>query len=446
MPRKKSTHVDDPREVGKRLKDARERLGLSQRQLAFPGCSSAYVSRIEAGFRTPSLQVLQLLGQRLGVSGEWLATGLEGGSREDRRLAEAEFALRLDDVEVAEGLFREAIEDAEEPRQRARALEGFGQIAFRRGDPARTVELLEEALALHADDLCLHTQLADTLGRAYAMIGELDSSIDVFDTCLADARRRRDRIDASRFGVLLGNALIDAADFARAEALLGETVEVAAQIKDPILRARLYWLESRLHAEQDDPTRAAEYARKALAIVEMTEDRTYTARAHQLLAHIELDRGNASEALEVLERGRSLIDQGSAVEQAQYRLEEARALAGLGDPERAAAIAMEVSGTIAAANVEDAGRSYTLLADLFVELGDVERAKELYELAAELLERNPNRYLVRVYRRHAELLEAQGRTTEAMDLLKRAVAIGEHERPRRRRLRVASPVNGPVAR
>ena len=51
---------------------------------------------------------------------------------------------------------------------------------------------------------------------------------------------------------------------------------------------------------------------------------------------------------------------------------------------------------------------------------------------AELLERNPNRYLVRVYRRHAELLESEGRADEAMDLLKKAVAIGEFEQPRLR--------------
>jgi tetratricopeptide (TPR) repeat protein len=89
------------------------------------------------------------------------------------------------------------------------------------------------------------------------------------------------------------------------------------------------------------------------------------------------------------------------------------------------------------ANVEDAGRSYTLLADLFAGFGDVERARELYELAAELLEKNPNRYLVRVYRRHAELLESLGRQDEAMELLKKAVAIGEYEHPRVRLPRLA---------
>jgi len=395
--------------------------------------------------RTPSLQVLHQLGQRLGVSAEFLAKGRGAGSPELDRLAEAEFALRLDDLDVAEKLFVESLEGADEPRFKARALEGLGELAFRRGDPTRTIALLEEALELTGGSLCHHARTADTLGRAYAMLGDLDSSIEIFDVCLREAERRRDRIEASRFGVLLGNALIDAADFTRAEELLVRTLQLAEEVRDPVLRARLYWLESRLHAEQDDPERAAEYARKALAIVELTEDRSYTARAHQLLAHIELDRNRPEEALELLERGRPLLDDATPVEVAQYRLEEARALAATGRTEEAASVAMQVSGVIGEANVEDAGRSYTLLADLFAELGDVARARELYELAADLLQKNPNRYLVRVYRRHAELLESQGETAEAMELLKRAVSIGERDPVRLRRPPLGAPV-GPNGR
>ena len=75
MPRQKSTHVDDPKAVGERLRTAREAAGLSQRQLAFTGCSPAYISRIEGGDRIPSLQLLRELGRRLGVApsaiGRW---------------------------------------------------------------------------------------------------------------------------------------------------------------------------------------------------------------------------------------------------------------------------------------------------------------------------------------------------------------------------------------
>src|ERR671939_1924403 len=104
MPRQKSTHVDDPKAVGLRLKEARERAGLSQRQLAFPGCSPAYISRIEAGERIPSLQLLRELGRRLGVTEDYLATG--GEARDGQQgLVFAEGALRLGDVDTAEKMF-----------------------------------------------------------------------------------------------------------------------------------------------------------------------------------------------------------------------------------------------------------------------------------------------------------------------------------------------------
>jgi transcriptional regulator with XRE-family HTH domain len=75
--RERIPHVDDPVRVGKRLTAARSVARLSQRDVAFPGCSAAYISRIERGERTPSLQVLRELAERCGVSESYLAWGRE---------------------------------------------------------------------------------------------------------------------------------------------------------------------------------------------------------------------------------------------------------------------------------------------------------------------------------------------------------------------------------
>lgn len=76
MPRQKSQHVDSPAACGKRVRYARTAAGLSLRDLSFTGCSAAYISRIERGERTPSIQILRELGRRLGgVSENFLATG-----------------------------------------------------------------------------------------------------------------------------------------------------------------------------------------------------------------------------------------------------------------------------------------------------------------------------------------------------------------------------------
>jgi transcriptional regulator with XRE-family HTH domain len=71
-------HFDDPAAVGRRLHEAREAAALSQRELAFPGCSAAYISRIERGERIPSLQVMRELARRIGVSETLLAYGHKG--------------------------------------------------------------------------------------------------------------------------------------------------------------------------------------------------------------------------------------------------------------------------------------------------------------------------------------------------------------------------------
>jgi tetratricopeptide (TPR) repeat protein len=426
MPRQKSTHVDSPEAVGRRLREAREKAGLSQRQLSFAGCSPAYISRIESGDRIPSLQLLRELGRRLGVSEDYLATGSAGGpSLKRERLVEAEVALRLDDLATAEPLYTTALESAVTDEEKASALAGLGQLAFRHGDFHAAIERMEKALRLFSADTPDRFPLRDSLGRAHAMLGQLDAATAVFESALAEAEARRNALEMIRFSVLLAYSLIDAGKFAKAEQHLDRALELGKDSLNPSVRLQLYWSQARLYLEQNQPEVAIPYARRALEIIRLTEDSTRLARAHQLMAQIELDRGNPQEALQLLEEGWPLIAQsGNAVEQAHFRIEEARALAALGQKEEAAALAMELTGRLGDALPEDAGRAYTLLGDIFSELGDTARAQELYELAVERLERNyPTRYLVDAYTKLGELLEATGRSDEAFALMRKALEI-----------------------
>src|SRR5947208_928908 len=98
-------HVDVPRgpdpgeTIGQRLRRLRLERGLSQRELAGPGVSYAYISRIEAGARRPSVKALRMLAPKLGVSVEYLETGsdLRDDEKRELRLADAELQLRLND-------------------------------------------------------------------------------------------------------------------------------------------------------------------------------------------------------------------------------------------------------------------------------------------------------------------------------------------------------------
>ena len=61
--------------MGQRIRRLRLDRGMSQRELAEPGVSYAYLSRIEAGQRAPSLKALRIVARKLGVTVEHLETG-----------------------------------------------------------------------------------------------------------------------------------------------------------------------------------------------------------------------------------------------------------------------------------------------------------------------------------------------------------------------------------
>ena len=72
--------------VGERIRERRLALGLSQRNLACEGVSFAYISRLEANARQPSLKALRKMASKLGVSLHWLETGEDDPAEELARL------------------------------------------------------------------------------------------------------------------------------------------------------------------------------------------------------------------------------------------------------------------------------------------------------------------------------------------------------------------------
>jgi tetratricopeptide (TPR) repeat protein len=392
---------------------------LTQRQLSFEGCTSAYVSRIEAGARVPSLQILHEFAKRLGVTPEYLATG---GSDLSSELLEAEIALRLGDENEASKLYEAARDNADSPAALARAQLGLGRLALHRDDVQRGIELLEEAL--HSGMLATGdaSVAADALGRSFVRLGRFDEAFAVFGRSLAEAKTRGDRFDEVRFALLLANTYIDHGDYARAHATLGEVLDLAQQTIDPRLRASLYWSQSRVHLSQGDPDRAAEYAQLALATLRASEQTLEAARILQVLAFIENDRGNHETALELVEEGEPVVvAAGETTDAAMFTVERARALSALGHAEEAAALLLGIGPRLSAAAPKDAGRAYCAVADVFRAQGDTARALELYELAAEQAP-VPSRHVAAALTAMAEIYEEQGETQKALGLLKQALS------------------------
>jgi tetratricopeptide (TPR) repeat protein len=412
--------VDSPEAVGLRLKEARERSGLSQRQLAFPGCSPAYISRVESGQRIPSLQLLRELGRRLGVTADYLATGEEEQAWDE--LTEAEIALRLDDIELAEHLFTKLSGEGLDPVTRGRALGGLGVIAYRGGETELAVERLREAETLLGPAAVEHPAFGLTLGKAYAHLADFESSIAVHERQMRLARERHDAVTERYYAVALANILIDRGNLGRAEDLLAKVIEGAPDADDPTALARLYWSQSRLHVAQGAWDLASRYAGLTLALLESGENSHNAARAHHLLAYIEIERGNAGDALELLQRALPLVERaGDRLELTLFRLEEARALLALGRRDEARDLALHVLTELDSISKRDSARALSVVAEILAETGERGRAIELYESSLAAMEGSP--FALDAHRKLAELLEAEGRDAEALEVLKRAVAL-----------------------
>jgi transcriptional regulator with XRE-family HTH domain len=148
------SHVDDPAAVGRRLRDARIEAGLSQRQLSFPGCSAAYISRLEAGDRVPSLQLLRKLAQKLNADEQYLATGEERIRQMPPEVVEAEVESRLNGDWNREPEPNRPSGNLHDPAERARVLWEHSRSLAGAGDRSSAARYARDALALldYADD------------------------------------------------------------------------------------------------------------------------------------------------------------------------------------------------------------------------------------------------------------------------------------------------------
>jgi transcriptional regulator with XRE-family HTH domain len=183
-------HVDDPVAVGRRLKEARIAAGMSQRALSMPGCSSAYISRLEAGDRVPSLQLLRKLAQKLGVDEEYLARGVARVEQQPPELIEAEVALRLGDAELARERYETVLEGTSAPAAREQAAR---QLARLRGETLPDQEEEREQVPGGLDDPAERARVLWQHSRELAAAGDREGAARYARDALALLEYAEDR-------------------------------------------------------------------------------------------------------------------------------------------------------------------------------------------------------------------------------------------------------------
>lgn len=421
--------------VGARLKRLRLQRGYSQRDLSSPGVSYAYISRIEAGARTPSVKALRKLAQKLGVSVEYLETGRDIRDVDDRelRLADAELDLRLGNdaagaVQKLSAVLKEA-EAAGDGDSALRARITLGLAAAQSGNHLEAVERLEAAVAdERVPDPHLRPDLYTTLGQSYAALGAPERAVRLFERCFEDVSKAvpDDAAAHIRYATFLSYALTDSGDYERAATVVRDALSRADDQTDPYTRVRLYWSLARLHAMEGRSAEALDYIRSAIALLKATDDNLTLARAYLLAAGVELRNRSVDDARSNLVLAERLL--GTTPERmdlGMLRIGQSRLAELEGDGDKAVEHARDSLALLGDFHGDTQGAAVHALAKGLALKGDTTGADDSFRRAVDLLTVHGRRVDAgEAALEWANLLKEQGRDEEAEPILRRAYDLG----------------------
>jgi tetratricopeptide (TPR) repeat protein len=424
------TDVRRQEPIGRRLRRLREERGLSQRDLASPGVSYAFISRIEAGQRRPSLRSIRVLARKLRVSPDYLETGQPIAPDAERELSvcDAELELRLGrDLAKAEALLAAELEaEAPDSALLARAQAGLGLLAERRNDGDVAIRLLEAATA--SEDLPPEARpdVYEALGKLYTARGRAEEAVDLFERCLREGRRHtpRDAALATRFGTYLAAAHAALGAAGRARRALDDALEAVDDVPLPQARAQAYWARGLTDWKRARSATALTYMRRAIGLFESSEDTLQLARAHLVAAQMLTLDGRYGDASGHLDRADRLLSLGSSPSDlAALHAERAKVLADEGKADAAVETAAEAD-RLAGDDLLLRPVVHHGLAAAHAAKGDVAEAERRFAAALEELGRRRRwREAARVAREWSIMLRRAGRVSEALDMMEEAIAL-----------------------
>jgi tetratricopeptide (TPR) repeat protein len=380
------------------------------------------------------MKALRMLAKKLGVTPEYLETGseLDASQLRELRLAEQELRLRLDGAADAE-VVRELLEDAETAADVAastRARIVLGLDAASRGDHAETIEQLSAIVDSELVTATSRPDVFSTLGRAYAAGGSPREAVALFERALDEVGRvEPENMHARvRYSTYLSYALTDLGELQRAKAVVGELFAGGGDAADRYTRVRLYWSLGRVSLEQAKPLAALDSFRRAVALLEATEDTVHLARAHVACADATIsagdDLGGAVHHLDEAER--LLGPMPSAEDLATIRRLQAMCAAASGDwagAEHLASSALQLSEDIP----NERGGAWLVVAEARAGGKDAKSADQAFHEALVLLaEYGTVRQHSAALRSYGRFLREEGRERDALDVFEQAAEVASN--------------------
>jgi tetratricopeptide (TPR) repeat protein len=423
--------MDAPAEIGRRVHRMRTEQGLTQRQLAEPGYTAAYVSTLEAGRVRPSEAALRFLAERLGTSYEELTTGRPARLGTELRLAltEAQRIFTTGAADEAAEHYRRLLAEAERyglAPERAQALLGLGDCALEAGELPDALGHFEAAEALLAEEP-LPRRVRAVRGRAVAhlLAGELRYACYLLESAI-------DELGASGLGdpealVLLHAAVIgpylDMGAHARAARAAELAISLAPRVADPALVAGMHRQVARAFLAQGRTADADASLARAQEVYRQLDLRTDLAHCHWMRGYVQAQSGELASAEAEFRTAREMLEARRAtLFTAQVEVELADVLRRLGRHAEAAELLAGVLGPGGAGGAVHAGGAHRLLGLMAEERGEDAAAEAHYGSALALLEPSgATGDLADLCRLLGDLLRRTGRPEAALDAYRRGL-------------------------
>ncbi|MFI1963363.1 helix-turn-helix domain-containing protein [Streptomyces pathocidini] len=416
--------------IGRRVQRLRTEQGMTQRQLAEPEYTAAYISTLESGKVRPSETALRYLAGRLGVSPDELATGRPTGLATELRLrlTDARQLLGAGEAARAAEQLRELLPTAEEnglDEERADTLVALGDCALDLGEltEARDSFTAAERLLAQAPP---PRRAAAVRGRAvsYLLAGELRYACYLLESAIDELSRGG--LDDPDALVLLHSAAIapymDMGAYARAAQSAELALSLAPSVRDPELVARMHRGVARAMIAEGRSAEADASLSKAQELYRQLHIRTELAHCHWMRGYARAQDGDLASAETELRTARDMLAaQRAQLFTAQVDVELADVLRRLERREEAACL---LAGTLDALGaglgpergaVHAAG-AHRLLGIIAQEDGATEDAERHYCQALSLLEHSGAAGdLADICRLLGDLLRREGRIDAALD-------------------------------
>ncbi|RPF34943.1 tetratricopeptide repeat protein [Streptomyces sp. TLI_185] len=418
---------DDPMTIGRRVQQLRSERGLTQRQLAEPAYTPAYISTLEAGRVRPSEEALRHIAERLGIAYEELVTGRPARLATDLRLrlTEAQRTLAGGEAEQAAEQYAALLAEAESHELvdvQAIALLGLGECALDTGELAAAREYFERSERALAD-VPLPARVPALRGRAVShyLAGELRYAVYLLESAL-DELNRSGLHDPDALLLLYASVIgpyMDMGAQARAAQAAEFALTLAPQSGDPALVARMHRSVARTLLAEGRIAEADASLAKAAELYRTLQIRTELANCHWMRGYVcaqngEFDRAEAElrQALDMLSAGRA------ALYSSQVAVELADVLHRRGKSDEAAALLHDVLSDALGPErgALHSAAAHRLLGIIAEDAGDTEAAEEHYVRALSMLERaGAAGDLADLCRLLGDLLRRTGRVEAALD-------------------------------